>query len=161
MARKKIEQEIAVGSKAEYDGLLSRISTLLEQGRRSTVRATNAIVSATYWEVGRQIIEHEQGGKARAEYGEALLKRLGEDLSARFGRGFSRPNLQRMRTFFVDVHSHNDDRTGERGCLSFSGRERPENTRRCRHENLRQRSGSSIRIPGVGQGRPRWPSQRP
>src|SRR6516165_6758675 len=70
---------------ADYDGLLSRIERLLEQGRRSTVRSVNAILAATYWEVGRQIVEYEQGGRARAEYGEVLLKRLASDLTARYG----------------------------------------------------------------------------
>src|SRR5438128_1944919 len=59
---------------AEYEDLLSRVSALLEQGRRATVRTTNAILTATYWQIGRQIVEYEQGGKARAEYGEVLLK---------------------------------------------------------------------------------------
>jgi predicted nuclease of restriction endonuclease-like (RecB) superfamily len=86
---------------ADYDGLLSRIERLLEQGRRSTVRSVNAILAATYWEVGRQIVEYEQGGRARAEYGEELLKRLGLDLAARYGRGFGWRNLFRMRAFYL------------------------------------------------------------
>ena len=59
-------------------------------------------MTATYWEIGRRIVEFEQGGKSRAEYGEELLNRLSTDLTARFGRGFSRPNLQRFRLFFED-----------------------------------------------------------
>ncbi|MCO6459547.1 MAG: hypothetical protein J5I93_29895 [Pirellulaceae bacterium] len=54
---------------------------------------------ATYWEIGRRIVEFEQGGEARAEYGAGLLKRLGKDLTARFGRGFSERNLRQMRAF--------------------------------------------------------------
>jgi predicted nuclease of restriction endonuclease-like (RecB) superfamily len=58
-------------------------------------------MTATYWEIGRRIVEHEQGGKARAEYGEALLNRLAADLTARFGRGFGVDNLQRFRLFYL------------------------------------------------------------
>ena len=57
-------------------------------------------MTATYWEVGRRIVEFEQRGKKRAEYGDELLKRLAVDLTARMGRGFSRPNLQNMRLFY-------------------------------------------------------------
>ncbi len=98
MAKKKAKSEVAVTGQGDYDGLLSRISSLLEQGRRATVRTTNAILSATYWEVGRQIVEHEQGGQEKAEYGEVLLKRLGQDLTATYGRGFGWRNLFSMRT---------------------------------------------------------------
>jgi predicted nuclease of restriction endonuclease-like (RecB) superfamily len=100
MAKKKTAAALVPAGNADYDGLLSRISTLLEQGRRSTVRTTNAILTATYWEVGRQIVEYEQGGQARAVYGEELLKQLGQDLTTRYGRGFGWRNLFRMRTFY-------------------------------------------------------------
>lgn len=52
-------------------------------------------MTATYWEIGRRIVEFEQGGKERATYGDELLERLAEDLTARFGRGFARPSLSR------------------------------------------------------------------
>lgn len=58
-------------------------------------------MTATYWEIGRRVVEYEQGGKERAEYGETLLKRLAGDLSARFGRGFGVDNLQRFRLFYL------------------------------------------------------------
>ena len=73
----------------------------LEQSRRLTARSINALMTATYWEIGRRIIEIEQGGKERAEYGKELLKRLGKDLTEKFGRGFSRRNLQQMRLFYL------------------------------------------------------------
>lgn len=84
-----------------YDALLGRVSELLEQGRRASMRAVNAVLAATYWQVGRQIVEHEQGGSARAGYGVELLKRLSADLTGKFGRGFSRVNLQQMRQFYL------------------------------------------------------------
>lgn len=86
---------------AAYPRLISGIGTLLEESRRSVARAANCFMTATYWEIGRRIVEFEQGGKRRAEYGEELLKRLATDLTARFGRGFSERNLEQMRRFFV------------------------------------------------------------
>jgi hypothetical protein len=61
----------------------------------------NALMTATYWEIGRRIVEHEQGGRERAEYGEALLNRLAAHLTARFGRGFGVENLHRCCLFYL------------------------------------------------------------
>lgn len=96
--RKKTELTLAAG---EYDGLVGGIAEVLEQSRRTSARAINSILTATYWEIGRRIVEFEQGGEARAEYGTELLKRLGKDLTARFGRGYSKRNLELMRQFYV------------------------------------------------------------
>jgi hypothetical protein len=101
MAKKKTQRNVVAPVAAEYDGLLSRVSALLEQGRRATVRTSNAILTATYWEIGRQIVEFEQGGSARAEYGEEIVDRLARDLTARYGRGFSRRNVFQMKGFFL------------------------------------------------------------
>lgn len=57
-------------------------------------------MTATYWEIGRRIVEFEQGGRSRAEYGDELLKRLAADLTAKAGRGFAWRNLYQMRAFF-------------------------------------------------------------
>ena len=83
-----------------YGGLISGIGELLETARHSAARVVNSLMTATYWEVGRRIVEFEQGGKKRAGYGGELLKRLAEDLTPRFGQGFSRPNLQRFRELY-------------------------------------------------------------
>ena len=85
----------------DYSNLLGRVSELLESARRASARAVNALMTATYWEVGRRIVEFEQGGEKRAEYGEEVLKRLADDLTSRFGRGFSRFNLGRFRQFYL------------------------------------------------------------
>lgn len=58
-------------------------------------------MTASYWEVGRRIVEAEQKGRRRAGYGEQLIERLSFDLTRQFGRGFSRQNLQQMRSFFL------------------------------------------------------------
>ena len=83
-----------------YTPLLEDISRLLDEARRQAAQTVNAILTATYWEIGRRIVEFEQKGKKRAEYGTALLQRLSKDLTERFGRGFGVDNLQRMRAFY-------------------------------------------------------------
>ena len=84
-----------------YGVLVSGISHLLEEARRSAAQVVNRILTTTYWEVGRRIVEFEQGGEARAEYGEALIPQLARDLTGRFGRGFGAVNLSLMRRFYL------------------------------------------------------------
>ncbi len=84
-----------------YSALVRDLSGLLESARRASARAVNALMTATYWKIGRRIVEYEQGGERRAEYGAELLERLSADLTRRFGRGFSRQNLQYMRQFYL------------------------------------------------------------
>lgn len=86
---------------AGYGRLVADVAGLLEQARRGAARAVNAILTATYWEIGRRIVEHEQAGQVRAEYGQELLSQLANGLTARYGRGFSRANLQQMRLFYA------------------------------------------------------------
>ncbi len=74
----------------DYDAVLADVVALVEAGRRAAVRSSNVIMTATYWGVGRRIVEEEQHGATRAEYGEALLPRLSRDLQTRFGRGFGK-----------------------------------------------------------------------
>jgi len=99
MAKRKKHTSISARPEPDYGVLVSGISDLLDQARRMSSRAVNSILTATYWEIGRRIVEYEQGGKARAEYGEALLKRLGNDLTARHGRGFSAKDFRRCGCF--------------------------------------------------------------
>jgi predicted nuclease of restriction endonuclease-like (RecB) superfamily len=98
--KKIIAKKDTVATRA-YSDLLGSVSQLLESARRASARAVNTFMTATYWEVGRRIVEFEQAGKARAEYGEEVLQRLANDLTARFGRGFSRFNLGRFRQFYL------------------------------------------------------------
>jgi predicted nuclease of restriction endonuclease-like (RecB) superfamily len=86
---------------AAYDDLLVEVADVVEAARRAAVRSVNAVMTATYWFVGRRLVEHEQQGAVRAAYGERLLKRLARDLSERFGRGFSERNLEQMRAFYL------------------------------------------------------------
>ncbi len=99
MIDKKSKVTIKPGALAGYDSVLYGVAELLEAARRTSVRATNAIMTATYWEIGRRIVEHEQKGTKRASYGEELVAQLSVDLTKRFGRGFGPVNLSQMRKF--------------------------------------------------------------
>jgi predicted nuclease of restriction endonuclease-like (RecB) superfamily len=85
----------------EYGGLIGGIAELLETARRAAARTVNALMTATYWEIGRRIVKFEQQGQERAGYGEQILSKLSQDLTTRFGRGFGVDNLQRFRSFFL------------------------------------------------------------
>ena len=84
-----------------YEALLSNVSELLQRGRQNAAKSVNAVLTTTYWLVGRRLVEFEQRGKERAVYGTELLKRLSGDLQSRFGRGFSERNLEQMRQFYL------------------------------------------------------------
>ena len=84
-----------------YSRVLTDLVDLLEESRRAAARSVNAVITATYWLVGRRIVEEEQGGEPRAEYGTALMARLSQDLSKHFGKGFSQRNLEQMRRFYI------------------------------------------------------------
>lgn len=90
-----------VESSVAYGRLVSDITSLLEVARRGAARSVNAILTGTYWEIGRRLVEHEQGGEARAEYGQALMEQLSRDLTSRHGRGFSVQGLYKMRGFYL------------------------------------------------------------
>ena len=85
----------------KYFALVTDLASLIDQGRRTAVRYVNTALVTTYWLVGRRIVEYEQKGKERAEYGEALLERLAKDLTKKSGKGFARENLRLMRQFFL------------------------------------------------------------
>jgi hypothetical protein len=80
-----------------YGGIRSGIVKLLQTARAESVRSVNALMTASYWEIGRRIVESEQSGDRRAEYGEELIKQLAVDLTRQFGRGFGPVNLSQMR----------------------------------------------------------------
>jgi predicted nuclease of restriction endonuclease-like (RecB) superfamily len=84
-----------------YDNIRAGIVELLKAARAAAARNVNSIMTATYWEIGRRIVQSEQAGEKRAEYGEVLIRRLAEDLSGSFGRGFGARNLAQMRSFYL------------------------------------------------------------
>ncbi len=84
-----------------YNNIRAEIVELLNAARGAASRSVNALMTATYWEIGRRIVQSEQAGQKRAEYGDVLIKRLAKDLSASFGRGFGPRNLAQMRSFYL------------------------------------------------------------
>jgi hypothetical protein len=100
--KKKSQQNAIVQtSSAEYVGLIGGIAELLDAARHSAARSVNALMTATYWEIGRRIVEFEQGGKSKAQYGGEVIDQLASDLTMRFGRGFGRRNLFQIRAFYL------------------------------------------------------------
>lgn len=81
--------------------LYTRIADLLQAARQNVVRAVNQTMVYTYFEIGRMIVEDEQQGKERAEYGKQVLKELSKRLTTEFGKGFSQDNLERMKGFYL------------------------------------------------------------
>lgn len=91
----------AVIAEAEYRPLLDDVAALITEARHRAARAVNHAMVELYWWVGRVIVEREQGGAERAGYGEVLRRRLAADLTVRFGRGFSRRNLDQMCQLYL------------------------------------------------------------
>jgi len=85
----------------DYNKIRAGIVELLKTARTAAARNVNSIMTAVYWEIGRRIVETEQAGAVRANYGDELIKQLANDLSAQFGRGFGVVNLSQMRRFFL------------------------------------------------------------
>ncbi len=80
--------------------LLGNLAELIRQARQQAIRAVDVLQVQTCWEIGRYIVEFEQGGEARAGYGKQLLPTLAEALTAEFGKGFDASNLRYMRLFY-------------------------------------------------------------
>ena len=89
------------GLDAPYRAVFGDVSKIIDAARESAARSVNAAMTAAYWLIGRRIVEFEQSGEDRAEYGAALVERLAEDLAVRFGRGFSLRNIYNMRLFYL------------------------------------------------------------
>jgi predicted nuclease of restriction endonuclease-like (RecB) superfamily len=100
MKRKSRRTALVVARRDQYPAILAEVINLLESARRTSARAVNAVMTAVYWQVGRRIVESEQDGQQKAQYGERLIERLSIDLTARYGRGFSYVNLTQMRRFY-------------------------------------------------------------
>ena len=81
--------------------LYADIKGIVEQARNNAVRAVNFAMVIAYWKIGQRIVEEEQGGKKKADYGEYLLKDLSLKLTTDFGKGFDERELRKMRQFFL------------------------------------------------------------
>jgi predicted nuclease of restriction endonuclease-like (RecB) superfamily len=100
----KKDQNILIKSSEHPEGfppLLESLRGLILQARQKVLRAADAVHVQTCWQIGRHIVEFEQGGEARAEYGAKLLPRLAEKLTGEFGRGFDASNLHKMKQFYL------------------------------------------------------------
>ena len=94
------QKDLQAESVLEYESVLADVAGVLETARHAAARSVNSVMTTAYWEIGRRLVEVEQAGQARADYGVRLLKRLSADLTVRFGRGFSVDNLEKMRLFY-------------------------------------------------------------
>ncbi len=96
MKNQVIKKRMAGG----YQKLITDIAGIITYGRNQSIQAIDVIQAQTYWCIGKEIVEYEQGGKTRAEYGDGLITRLSLDMMKRFGKGFSETNLKMMRLFY-------------------------------------------------------------
>ncbi|MBS1651856.1 MAG: DUF1016 family protein [Bacteroidetes bacterium] len=104
MAKKIIQKEGAanpISNKGKSLPLFKQAITLVHQAREHVAKQTNSVMVFTYFQLGRLIIEHEQGGKTKAVYGKETIKELSNKLTEKFGDGFSTTNLEYMRLFFL------------------------------------------------------------
>ncbi|MFV8361175.1 PDDEXK nuclease domain-containing protein [Flavobacterium sp. LS1P3] len=95
------DEENTVSNNSQNKFLFSQVVTLLQNSRQQVLRSVNSTMVYTYFEIGRMIVEEEQSGKERAQYGKQLLKGLSEQLTIEFGKGFSIDNLENMRKFYL------------------------------------------------------------
>ena len=89
--------EITKGISTLYD----TINRIIEEARAAVYRTANITIVRAYWHIGRVIVEEEQKGKERAEYGKQVLKQLSQKLTKKHGRGFDESNLRHMRNFYL------------------------------------------------------------
>ena len=101
MARQERPAGSPAASAASAEPLYREIRGVLESARAGAYRAVNVVMVQAYWQVGRLIVEHEQGGGKRAAYGETVLADLSQRLTKDFGRGFDARNLRFMRQFYL------------------------------------------------------------
>ena len=122
-----------------YQAVFGDVSKIIDAARDSAVRSVNAAMTAAYWLIGRRIVEFEQSGEERAEYGAALIESLSYDLTGRFGRGFSRQNVQNMRLFYL---SYPPDRIRQ----ALSGKLAPPPRRRIRQTPSGKSETASVEV---------------
>ena len=84
---------------------VNEVKSLVERGRNAAYGAVNAVMIETYWRIGQRIVEQEQKGKERAEYGTQLIEMLSEELTKTYGKGFSKRNLQYFRSFYLTFNN--------------------------------------------------------
>lgn len=84
--------------------LYTDVCSIIEQGRKEAYASVNHKMIETYWNIGRRIVEEEQNGEARAEYGAQIIAQLSELLTHQYGKGFSKRNLAYFRQFYLTIN---------------------------------------------------------
>lgn len=90
-----------MSKEVQNTNLFQQVAVLLKNAQQQVLRTVNSTMVFTYFEIGRMIVEEEQNGKERADYGKQVLKGLSEQLTKEFGKGFSLSNLEQIRKFFL------------------------------------------------------------
>jgi len=90
---------------SKYTQLISEIGSLLQKGREQVAQSVNTVLVQSYWLIGRHIVEFEQAGKEKADYGSNLLDQLSKDLTRLYGKGFGRSNLFYMRKLYLSFQN--------------------------------------------------------
>jgi hypothetical protein len=98
--------------------LYSKITELLKVARKNVLQTINITMAKAYFEIGKLIVEEEQNGKERAEYGKQIVQELSKKLTKEYGKGFSGTNIQQMRNFYLiyqkqQTLSANTDKKGQ------------------------------------------------
>ena len=137
--------------------LYSEVRAVLEQARASAYREVNFAMVRAYWQVGRLIVEHEQGGRKRAAYGEAVLGDLSQRLTSDFGRGFDVRNLRYMRQFYLAFpirHAVRDESVGAEKVNALRSKSGRAGKRNAARSELASRQPARDETPATAQRLP-------
>lgn len=119
------KQTVAVHEEKNFDVLYGAVRKIIEKARQDIHRAVNTAMVDAYWHIGKMIVEEEQNGKNRADYGTTLVQNLSDRLTTHFGKGFSAQNIWNMRLFYQKFSAVQRELQGslENGILSALRRE--------------------------------------
>lgn len=95
------EAAVRDNAAAEMHSCIEDIRQIIDNGRKAAYLSVNAVMVQTYWNIGKRIVEEEQNGKERADYGKKIIKQLAAELSFEYGNGFSERNLRNFRAFYL------------------------------------------------------------
>ena len=90
-------------SMSSHQGLVNDVCTIIDEGRQKAYASVNSLMIETYWKIGKRIVEEEQCGNERAEYGKRIIEQLSNELTMRYGKGFSKRYLAYFRKFYVTI----------------------------------------------------------
>ena len=116
-------------SECKTDDVVADIRHIMQSARARPASSVNCLKVYAYWRIGRRIVQEEQNGKAKAAYGEKLLKTLASKLQDEFGRGFAEQSLRNYRQFYLCYQKEDEIRSALRSELSFPTSRNNENDR--------------------------------